>query len=57
LDTSRHGSGVSLDGKQIRTRPQIGETKGCSFEASTIHDEIELNYAELLGLSNLSQVY
>jgi hypothetical protein len=44
LDARRHGSGLSLDGKQIRTRPQIGENKGCSFEASTLDDEIELNY-------------
>jgi len=44
LDASRHGSGVSLDGKQVRTRPQIGENKGCSFEASAIYDEIELKF-------------
>jgi hypothetical protein len=46
LDTRRDGSGLSLDGKQIRTRPQIGENKGCSIEASTLYDEVELNWTD-----------
>src|SRR2546423_8879316 len=45
----RHGSRLSLDGKQIRNRPQIGENTRYSFEANTLFDEIELNDAELLG--------
>ena len=42
LVARRHGSGLSLDGKQIRNRPQIGENNRCSFEAITLYDEIEL---------------